>query len=86
MNAAYFIDFNNTDVSENEMSEKHLKDDVSNKVNSQKLKKEMSRMKSMSIQNINIDDHIFCQTKDSALHSSSTDQNVYRDIFEDPMF
>ena len=90
MNAAYFIDFNNKDVSEKVINDKHLKDDVNINVSSQKNKTKMSRMKSMSIQNIKylVDDNIFCPTNDEALHidlnSSSTDYKVYQDIIEDP--
>ena len=90
MNAAYFIDFNNKDVSEKVINDKHLKDDVNINVSSQKNKTKMSRMKSMSIQNIKylVDDNIVCPTNDEALHidlnSSSTDYKVYQDIIEDP--
>ena len=90
MNAAYFIDFNNKDVSEKVINDKHLKDDVNINVSSQKNKTKMCRMKSMSIQNIKylVDDNIFCPTNDEALHidlnSSSTDYKVYQDIIEDP--
>ena len=90
MNAIYFIDFNNKDVSEKVMNGKHLKDDVNINVSSQKNEKKMSRMKSTSIQNIKylVDGNICCPTDDESLHidlnSSSTDCKVYQEIIEDP--